>query len=172
MAAATTQFNVSVHIDEEFADLVSAEAIAEAARRAARGERLDGRASVDVTITGDEAVRELNAAYRGRDETTDVLSFSYPAHGDAGTPASDDFALPPGEEASLGDVVVSFPQARRQAEEAGVPLSEEVAHLVTHGTLHLLGYDHDDPARDRAMRARERAALGSLFGVAGPGSED
>ncbi len=164
-------FNVSVHIDEEFTDLVSAGMIAEAARQTAEGEDLDGRSSVDVTITGDEAVRELNAAYRDIDETTDVLSFSYTAQGDSPSFASDEFALPPGEDASLGDVVVSFPQAQRQAEEASVPLAEEIAHLVTHGTLHLLGYDHDDPARDQAMRAKERAVLSNLFRNPGPEPE-
>ena len=157
------QFNVSVHIDDEFAGLVSARMLAEAARQTVQNEELNGRTSVAVTITGDDAVRELNAAYRDKDETTDVLSFSYPAQTESCAPAMDEFALPPGEEASLGEVVVSFPQARRQAEEARVPLAEEIAHLVTHGTLHLLDYDHDDPARDQAMRAKERAVLGSLF---------
>lgn len=166
------QFNVSVHIDEEFTGLVSAEMLAKAVRQTASGEELDGRTSVEVTITGDEAVRELNAAYRGSDETTDVLSFSYPAQGNSEPSQADEFAMPPGEDASLGDVVVSFPQAQRQAEEARVPLAEEIAHLVTHGTLHLLGYDHDDPARDQAMRAKERAVLKSLFRGPRPEPED
>ena len=112
-----------------------------------------------LTITSDETVRELNAAYRGKDETTDVLSFSYFVEGGA-----DEFPMPPGEEPGLGDVVVSYPQARRQAEAAGVPPEQEAAHLVTHGTLHLLGYDHDDPASDRAMREREGGVMGRLFG--------
>ena len=166
------QFNVSVHIDGEFTSFVATEILAEAARRTVKGEDLAGRASVVLTITGDEAVRELNAAYRDIDETTDVLSFSYGAHGDVGKPASDDFALPPGEDASIGDVVISFPQARRQAEEARVPLAEEIAHLVTHGMLHLLGYDHDDPARDRAMRAKERDVLSKLFRKRGQEPKD
>jgi probable rRNA maturation factor len=172
MAAGIAHFNVDVRIDQEFASLVSERLLVEAAQATVRGEDLNGRTSMGLTITGDDTVRELNASYRSMDTTTDVLSFSYPAQHGPPTDEADQFLMPPGEEAGVGEVVVSYPQARRQAEDAGVPVDEEIAHLITHGTLHLLGYDHDDPVRDQAMRARESAVLGRLFNKPGPASEE
>jgi rRNA maturation RNase YbeY len=88
-----------------------------------------GSAEISVTLLDDDQIRELNAKYLGKDVPTDVLAF---ALGD--------------EEAPLGDVYVGVPQARRQAEELGVPVTEELVRLVVHGTLHALGYDHPDGA--------------------------
>ena len=172
MAAGRPEFSVHVRIEDEFQALVSAQLLAQAAREAVRDEELRGRSSMVLTITCDRTVRELNHAYRGMDATTDVLSFSYLDQAGPTPEEADEFPMPPCEEAGIGDVVVSFPQASRQAEEARVPLAEEIVHLVTHGTLHLLGYDHDDSARDQAMRAKESAVLGRLFNKTGPETEE
>ena len=137
-----------------------------AALRQAQGERLG---AVSVVIADDEALLELNARYRGEAAVTDVLSFS-PHHagpylGDDGEGASDDadgfpdFPAPDGGPEELGEVVISYPQAKRQAREAGRPVALEVETLVAHGVLHLLGYDHAEPDEERAMFALQDAAL-------------
>jgi probable rRNA maturation factor len=94
-------------------------------------------------LTGDGEMRRLNKAYRGKDGTTDVLSFPLLegkrlAAGGTGT-------LP------LGDVVVSLPQAARQAKARGAAARDEVALLLVHGILHLLGYDHATKPQERRM---------------------
>jgi probable rRNA maturation factor len=117
---------------------------------------------VGVVVTDDETVRGLSRRFLGRDEPTDVLSF--------GLAATDEvsFALPPEEAASLGEVVIAYPTAVRQAEEAGRAIEAEVAHLLVHGLLHLLGYDHQRPEDERAMRRREEEVLAGLPISVGP----
>ena len=136
----------------------------------------DASGQVSLLLTGDETVRELNREFRGVDRTTDVLSFSAEHGGhwmgddhppDAGDDWPADFPLPEGEAPPIGDIVVSVPQTVRQAEAHGVPLEREIALLVVHGALHLLGYDHYGDEERTAMQALERAALAAIF----PGSE-
>jgi probable rRNA maturation factor len=114
-----------------------------------------GDAGVGVIITGDSAVRDLNRRFRGEDAPTDVLSFSQ--REDAG-----EFILPPDEPAHLGDVVISLPAARRQAKGAGHSLEREVALLLVHGLLHLLGYDHATDEQVRVMESHQAALLAGL----------
>lgn len=132
---------------------VDAHALERMAAHALGVEDVARPAELSVVITGDEAIRELNRAYRGTDATTDVLSFSQ-AEGEA-------FAVPDGETPHLGDVIISLETARRQADEHGLALQDEMAHLLVHGILHLLGYDHEDPDDERVMRAHEDAILGT-----------
>ena len=75
----------------------------------------------------------------------------------------DEFAQPAGEAPHLGDVVISLDTARRQAIEADEPLQDEVSHLLVHGVLHLLGYDHEEPDDEATMRRHEEAILGVQF---------
>ncbi len=89
-----------------------------------------GWRSLGVRFTGDRTMRRLNRHYRGKDQTTDVLSFG----GDAGPAAG---------EGHLGDIVISVPAARRQAALAGHDGGREVRLLLLHGVLHCLGYDHE-----------------------------
>ena len=128
---------------------------------------------VSLLITDDDTLRELNLQFRGLDEVTDVLSFSmdHPGHweGEFDEPEgrllkpgdTDDFplVLPPGEIPPLGEVVVSYPQARRQAAEHGQTAGREVAHLIVHGLLHLVGHDHEVTEERDRMEALERAGL-------------
>jgi probable rRNA maturation factor len=116
-------------------------------------------------VADDETVRELNLRYRGLDEVTDVLAFS-PTHqghyeGEEEPPPQETVPFPDLglDEEPLGDVVISFPQAERQAAEAGHPVQRELATLVIHGVLHLLGYDHADPQEEQVMLARQQEAL-------------
>jgi probable rRNA maturation factor len=111
--------------------------------------------AVTVVIASDEYVRDLNKQFRGVDAPTDVLSF--PA--DAAPPPPDwldaeDEALP-----YLGDMVIAYPYTVRQAAELGHRLDDELTLLVIHGTLHLLGYDHDTPEHQAEMWAIQAEAL-------------
>jgi probable rRNA maturation factor len=115
-----------------------------------------GPVQVGVVVTDDETVRELNRRFLGLDEPTDVLSFGLAAADEA------PFALPPEEAASLGEVVIAYPTAVRQADEAGRTVEAEVAHLLVHGLLHLLGHDHQRPEEEAAMRGREDEILAGL----------
>ena len=131
---------------------------------------------VSLAVTSDETVRGLNREYRGLDEVTDVLSFSashsgqwegdtppdaleLPATESLEAPA---FVYPPNETAPLGEVIIAFPQAQRQAAQRGAPLTEELALLIVHGVLHLVGHDHAEPREQSEMQAKERAALEAL----------
>ena len=136
----------------------------------------DSSGQVSLLITDDETVRDLNREYRGLDQTTDVLSFSaqHSGHweGAANPEVSEsdwpsDWPLPDDEPPPLGDIVVSLPQAKRQAFQQGVPLRRELALLLVHGALHLLGHDHYEDDERETMQHLERAALDAIFGARG-----
>jgi probable rRNA maturation factor len=118
---------------------------------------------VSVKFTGDDEVQSLNASWRGKDKATNVLSFPM-VEADL-LPA---LAASQGREAMLGDVVLAHGVCTREAAEKGVSVADHAAHLVVHGTLHLLGYDHEqgDEAAE-AMEKIERAALAEI-GIADP----
>jgi rRNA maturation RNase YbeY len=108
---------------------------------------------LSAALVHDDEMQRLNRDYRGKDRTTDVLAF----------------ALREGEDTSvqepglLGDVVVSVPTAARQAEERGHALDRELAELLAHGILHLLGYDHErSPAEARRMFREQRRVLAAI----------
>jgi len=110
-------------------------------------------AEVSVVFVDDEYIRRLNRQYRGVDSPTDVLSFAMLE----GEPLAGKE-----EELILGDVVVSLPAAQRQSAEYGHSLAREVAYLIVHGMLHLLGYDHQTAEQKQVMRAKEEAVLEKL----------
>ncbi len=112
-----------------------------------------------LVIAGQDRVQELNREYRGRDEPTDVLAFSTVEETGADSPP---FISPPDGLLHLGEVIISYPQAVMQAEEHRHPLKREIAILIIHGVLHLLGYDHEEPERERQMRAREAEILSDI----------
>jgi probable rRNA maturation factor len=115
-------------------------------------ERLPATVEISILFADNETIQELNRDYRGIDAPTDVLSF--PLHTRAELEAADDEA-----EVLLGDVVVSVDRAREQAREQGHSLSQEVALLLAHGVLHLVGYDHGSPEEAERMREAERQVL-------------
>jgi probable rRNA maturation factor len=108
---------------------------------------------LSVHLVGDETIRALNAEHRALDAATDVLSFPL---------LSQDFVMPPNEPIHLGDVVVSYPRAVAQAAEFGHSVERELAYLVAHGVLHVLGYDHEEEAERLRMREKEEEALQPL----------
>jgi probable rRNA maturation factor len=109
-----------------------------------------GKSELSIVVTGDAQIRELNRAYRKKDRPTDVLAFAMRE----GEPCGEAGEL-------LGDVIVSLETARKQAHKAGHDVLSEVTMLMTHGVLHLLGWDHETPSKDRRMRG-ETARLMEL----------
>jgi rRNA maturation RNase YbeY len=108
------------------------------------------RAELSIALVGDREMRPLNAKYRKKRKTTDVLSFFIDDQPPAGVPI-------------LGDVVISVEQARRQAQERGKTLKSEMVTLLIHGILHLLGYDHEkSPRQARIMFAYEQKLYAHL----------
>ncbi len=148
---------ILISIDEPFAALVAEDALRELAARVLE-EEASGDVELSVYVTDDETVRCLNREYASEDHATDVLSFSLRE--------GDEFVSPDGI-TRLGEVIISYPTARAQAEEARRPVADEIAHLLVHGILHLLGYDHAKPAEEQVMRGREEALLGILHGHPG-----
>ena len=119
-------------------------------------------AEVSILLTDDRAARALNHAWRGRDQATNVLSF--PAF-DLDPEALPE--APPRPQATLGDIVLALETVRREALQEGRSLDAHLCHLVVHGTLHLLGFDHEaEPAAER-MEALEGVILNGL-GIADP----
>ena len=136
----------------------------------------DEGCQVSVLVTDDATVQQLNHRFRGLDEVTDVLSFSssHDGHWEGevlesrnGHPDSGNFpfVLPPGELPPLGEVVISFPQAQRQALQRSQPVDQEMALLIVHGILHLVGHDHLEQEDTARMQAKEQAALTSVFQI-------
>jgi probable rRNA maturation factor len=109
---------------------------------------------LSLIITGDEEVHRLNRDYRGIDVTTDVISFALSEN-----VADTEFVTPPDRISRLGEVIISYPQAIRQARENKQTIKAELAWLVVHGLLHLLGYDHQDDESEAVMRKREDKIL-------------
>lgn len=118
---------------------------------------------VDVLITDDEGIHQINLEQRDIDRPTDVLSFPMFNYLPGQPPADGADADPATGLTPLGDMVISLERARAQAEEYGHPLERELCYLAVHSVLHLLGYDHMDEGEEKAqMRAREEAILGKL----------
>jgi probable rRNA maturation factor len=115
-----------------------------------------GEYTLGLHLVGDETIRELNHEHRAADVHTDVLSF--PLH----DPSGMRFVLPPGQPVNLGDVVVSYPRVLAQAREYGHSVARELAYLVAHGVLHVLGYDHETATDQARMRQLEEEALRPL----------
>jgi probable rRNA maturation factor len=113
---------------------------------------------VGIVLTDDAEQRRLNHSYRGADSATNVLAF---ALGDAPSPA------PAGAPRLLGDVVLAFETVAREAAEQEKPLADHLRHLVVHGVLHLLGFDHENDTEAAIMESRELAILKNL-GVPDP----
>lgn len=112
---------------------------------------------VSVVLADDAQVRILNRDFRGKDRPTNVLSF----------PSGDDAGPMPGRPVLLGDVVVALETTTREAVAEGKTVGDHLAHLVVHGTLHLLGYDHEAEAEAEAMEELETELLAGL-GIADP----
>ena len=119
------------------------------------------KAELSVRLASDQEVRALNARWRGKDKPTNVLSFPMAEPDELEAADSD------GPELMIGDVILARDICLAEAAEKGVSLDQHATHLVVHGTLHLLGYDHHDDAAAHDMESREVRALARL-GIADP----
>jgi len=160
---------ILVFVDEPFASqsLVDLRRLERVARRVLEAEGTPS-CELSVAVMGDDSVRQMNRDFAGEDAVTDVLSFSQRE--------GEEFAAPPEGVPPLGEVVIAYPQAERQAAERTGDVSEgkalrepqgergwsverEIEWLLVHGVLHLLGYDHAEPEEARRMRTREEALV-------------
>lgn len=159
---------IAVEADEEWDSSSSWEPLARAAAQAAIAESAypelgdsDRHIEISITLTGDEQVRALNAKWRGKDKPTNVLSF----------PMADELdfkrASVADRELLLGDIILARGICEAEAVEKRVSINEHATHLIVHGTLHLLGYDHQDERDAADMEEREVRALRRL-GIANP----
>jgi probable rRNA maturation factor len=132
-----------------------ARSAARAALRGAAAKLRGRRAELSLVLADDGTVRRLNRRWRGRDRATNVLSFPADPRRVRGAPLL------------LGDVVLAFETMRREAAAQRKTLADHLAHLVTHGVLHLMGFDHEEDAEAKRMEDLERRILRRL-GVADP----
>lgn len=123
-------------------------------------ESTDRDVEVSITLTDDDAMRTLNQQWREKDKPTNVLSFPM-------TGPEEIAQLPMGMEALLGDIVVASGVCTQEAAGKGITLADHATHLVVHGMLHLLGYDHMSNGEAEEMEALEQRALKRL-GIADP----
>ena len=121
---------------------------------------------VDITLTDDAAIQEINKEFRQLDKSTDVLSFpliEYKSAGDfSDLENQDDIFNPETGEAMLGDIVISVEHVLKQAEEYGHSIKREYAFLIAHSMLHLMGYDHMTPPEAKVMEEKQENILNAL----------
>lgn len=127
----------------------------EAASAALAGRGVNG--AVTLLFTSDAEIQALNKQWRGKDKPTNVLSF----------PAAGGMPVPAGEDPPLGDIALAFQTVAREAAEQGKSLAHHTSHLIVHGMLHLLGYDHEEDGEAEDMENEERTILARL-GIADP----
>ncbi|AIE60785.1 rRNA maturation RNase YbeY [Bacillus methanolicus] len=121
---------------------------------AARSEQLEEDCELSVTFVSNERIQEINREYRDKDRPTDVISFAMEelGEGEVELVGAD---MP----RVLGDIIISVPKAREQAEEYGHSFMRELGFLSVHGFLHLLGYDHETDEQEKEMFSRQRKIL-------------
>ena len=119
--------------------------------------RADPECDIAVLFTSDAEMAAINAEWRGKDKPTNVLSF----------PTPEDMPVPAGEPRSLGDIVLAHGVIASEAVEQGKTLRDHTTHLIVHGTLHLLGYDHETNGEAEEMEALETRILKGL-GISNP----
>jgi len=160
---------INVLIDEGYEECLEVSWLRSVAEQVLVAQDAGSRVELGLVITNQEKVQQLNRSYLGIDEPTDVLSFSMLpgplASGEA--EASSPFAQPPDGVLHIGEVIIAYPQAVIQAEEHHHSIKREIAVLIIHGVLHLLGYDHDKPELERQMKSREEEILSCIEGGLG-----
>jgi len=153
---------INVLFDEGLEGCLEASWLESVAEKVLVAQGADSRVELGLVIVGQERVHQLNLSYLGKDEPTDVLAFAMLPE-----PPGEDlapFVAPPDGVQHLGEVIIAYPQAVIQAEEHRHSVEREIAILIIHGVLHLLGYEHNTPEREREMRAREAEILSSIEG--------
>jgi probable rRNA maturation factor len=141
-------YTLEWHLRPSYEAVVKRRSLSTLARQTLAAEQVEGPLVLSVAIVDNRTIRSLNRRWLGLDAATDVLSFALGRH-----QRLDDDRI-------LGEVVIALPTARRQASEAAHSLDDELAHLLVHGILHILGYDHETKGDARRMRTREESLLG------------
>ncbi|MEE9284658.1 MAG: rRNA maturation RNase YbeY [Dehalococcoidia bacterium] len=154
-AAPVPRYTIDIRIDTGLDAAVTPPWLRRVVRGALASAGVGEAVEVGLLVTGDDEVRRLNRDYRGDDRPTDVLSFALEE-------SEVVFPRPPNAVPMLGQVVVSYPRAVRQAAEYGHSVEREVAFLVVHGLLHLLGHDHREREDEARMTRKQEAILTSL----------
>jgi probable rRNA maturation factor len=159
---------VAVETDEEWDSSRSWDGLARRAAEAAIAESAfpqlastERPVEISVLLTSDDKMQDLNAEYRGKHQPTNVLSFPMADPNDLRE------ANVAGPELLLGDIILACGVCEAEAADKGLSVEDHATHLLVHGTLHLLGYDHHDEDDAADMEAREIRALGRL-GIANP----
>ena len=147
---------INILIEDEFKGRVTRRWLIETAKAALAAEKAGDNTELGVLITTQDRVQQLNWTYRDLNEPTDVLSFFMI---DGEKKAADDFITAPDNVRHLGEVIISYPQALKQAREHKHTVKKEIAILLVHGVLHLLGYDHAEDADEMKMKVRETVIL-------------
>ncbi len=150
-----------IKIDKTFRRFVDEQWLRRIVEQTLSNKGLDSPVELGLVITDAKTIRKLNKRYRGRDEATDVLSFAL-LEENPSLAATPRFITPPDGMLHLGEVILSYPQATIQAQEQHHPLDRELALLVIHGVLHLLGHEHQEPEAELRMRAEEERILTEL----------
>ena len=152
-----TDMEINVLLDEGFDGCLDTGWLEGIARAALAAQGIGDDVEIGLVIASQQRVQELNRTYRGQDKPTDVLAFALLP--ETGVEPDLSFTAPPDGVKHLGEVIISYPQAVRQAEERQHSLKREVAILVIHGVLHLLGYDHIESDEAALMSGREAEIL-------------
>jgi len=147
---------IGISVEEKFKGLVDEEWAKRVAQQVLVAESVAPPYEISLVFTDSETVQRLNRDYRGVDEPTDVIAF-YMLPQKENSPT---FVLPPDGITRLGEVIISYPKAVEQSREQGHSVDKELALLIIHGILHLLGYDHQQPEEEKRMRGREQELLG------------
>lgn len=167
MIGSKADMEIDVLIDKELKGCLEVGWLRRVAKQILAAQGVGADVELGLVIASQERVRQLNLSYLGKDEPTDVLAFSMlPALEKAGVDFPP-FVIPPDGVSHLGEVVISYPQAVMQAEEHQHSIRREIAILIIHGVLHLLGYEHDKPGLKRRMIAREKEILSYVEGELG-----
>ena len=149
--------SVDVQIATDAAGIPATASIRKWVEHTVRAASPDADYDVSVRIVDEGEMQALNREYRDRDKPTNVLAF----------PAGDGGFTPPGERPLLGDIVVCAGIVAHEAHEQGKALGDHWGHMLVHGTLHLLGHDHETDLEAEGMEALERVVLAGL-GIADP----
>lgn len=148
-------FDETEEVKEEYVDMIQ-----QLVEKAAEVESVEDGAELSVTFVNNERIQEINREYRDKDQPTDVISFAMEDMGE-GEMEIVGVEMP----RMLGDIIISIPRAKEQAEEYGHSFDRELGFLAVHGFLHLLGYDHITEEEEKVMFGKQKEIL-DAFGLA------
>jgi probable rRNA maturation factor len=160
-----TEPEINISVEQKLKVSLEESWLRNIALKALEAEGIVSPTEMGLVVTDNETVQQLNRNYRDLDEPTDVLAFHMPLY--KGQESELPFVSPPDGVHHLGEVVISYPKAVQQTQERGHNIEQELALLIIHGVLHLLGYDHEQPEERQRMRAKEKAIMRKLEAILG-----